>query len=85
MGLPPLETRPEHDSRQSVERSERSKGATCFYHSADAAFLDHVGAMAGNAVADPVDAAQVLRVDVDELASALPLVADDPRLRVERG
>lgn len=41
--------------------------------------------VAGDAVADPVDAIQLLGVDVDELARMFALVADDGRLRIETG
>ena len=40
--------------------------------------------VAGDAVADAVDPAELLDVDVDQLAGLLPLVADDRGLGVER-
>lgn len=51
---------------------------------ADAAVLGHADPMAGDAVTDPVDAAELLGVDVDQLARPLMLVADDGRLGIER-
>ena len=42
------------------------------------------GAIAGDAMADAVDAAKLLDVDMDELAGLFPLVADDGGLGVER-
>jgi hypothetical protein len=50
---------------------------------AGAAFAALVGAVAGDAVADAVDAAEFLAVDVDQLARPLSLVADDRQARIE--
>jgi hypothetical protein len=43
------------------------------------------GAVVGDTVADAVDPAELLDIDVDQLARVLALVADDLRLGVERG
>src|SRR3546814_8648466 len=50
----------------------------------DAAVAGHAAAMAGDAVADAVDAAELLGIDVDEFARPLPLIADRRELGVER-
>jgi hypothetical protein len=42
------------------------------------------GPVAGDAVADAIDAAELLDVDMDELAGLLPLIAGDGRSRIER-
>jgi hypothetical protein len=44
---------------------------------AGAAPVTPAGAIAGDAMADALDAAQLLDVDVDQLAGMLVLVADD--------
>ena len=49
---------------------------------ADALLL--AAAVAGDAMADAVDPAELLGVDVDQLARCGPLVADHRRLRIER-
>jgi len=41
--------------------------------------------VAGDAMSDSVDAAELLDVDMDEFAGVLPLVADDGRPRIEGG
>lgn len=50
---------------------------------ADAAPVALSGAIAGDAMADALDAAELLDVDVDEFAGMLALVADDGRTGFE--
>ena len=50
----------------------------------DAAPIALPGAIAGDAMADAVDAAELFDLDVDQLARLLTLVADDGRFGVER-
>jgi hypothetical protein len=52
---------------------------------AGAALIALAGAVAGDAVADAVDPAELLDVNVDQLARMLALVADDGRLGLEGG
>ena len=50
---------------------------------ADAAAVALAGAVAGDAMADPVEAAELLDVDMDHLARGFALVADDRRGRLQ--
>ena len=50
----------------------------------DAPVPDHPGVVAGDAMAHTVDPAELLGVDMDQLARPLPLIADDSRLGIER-
>src|SRR3970282_2060145 len=50
---------------------------------ADAAAVALAGAIAGDAVAAPVEAAELLDVDVDHLAGRFALVANDRRGRLQ--
>jgi hypothetical protein len=49
------------------------------------ALVARAGAIAGDAVADAVDAAELLDVDMDEFARRVALIADDGGLGIERG
>ncbi|WEK51567.1 MAG: hypothetical protein P0Y66_06120 [Candidatus Kaistia colombiensis] len=50
---------------------------------ADAAVLGHAAMLAGDAIADTIDTAELLYIDMDEFAGMLPLVADRRRLDFE--
>jgi hypothetical protein len=51
---------------------------------ADAAVLRHAAMLAGDAVADAVDAAELFGLEMQQFTRPLALVASDRRWRVER-